>query len=119
MQEMTIRLGKENIRARVANSFTTRFKGLMGEDSLPQGEAMIFDSFSIHMLFMKFPIDAVFLDKNGIVVDIHKCLLPWTGTATCRTASYVIELPAGDADRLGVDLGQTVEIQTESFGRKR
>ena len=111
MQELTIHTKTEDIQARVANTFYTRFKGLMGEESLPQGKAMIFDANSIHMLFMKFPIDAVFLDKNCAVISIHKHMQPWKDTATCLQASYVIEMPDGEADRLRMEIGDKVEIK--------
>ena len=51
---------------------------------------------SIHMMFMRFPIDAVFYDKNRRVTKVVRNVRPWTGFAAGgRGARGVIELPAG------------------------
>ena len=111
MQTKTIKINEEPINVRIANTFCSRFKGLMMEKSLPQGEAMILDTKSIHMCFMRFPIDAVFLDKEGTVLETHEHLKPWVGTATCMKATYVIELPDRDITRLKIDIGQSIPVQ--------
>ncbi len=85
-------------RAEVARSFTARGKGLLGRDSMPHGSGLvIYPESSIHMLFMRFAIDAIFVDAANRVVACAPNLAPWTGIAgvapwRCR---YVIELPDG------------------------
>lgn len=49
----------------------------------------------LHMLFVFFPIDVLFLDKNKKVVDIKKNFLPWTFYTPKNKAMYVVELEAG------------------------
>ena len=68
---------------------------------------MIWPAFAIHMLFMRFPIDAVFLDSDLSVVGIRNRLRPWR-VAAVRGATAVLELAAGEAERRGVAVGQTV-----------
>ena len=58
-------------RVVLADTFLSRLRGLLGRTSLPDGEAMIITRCnSIHMFFMRFPIDVVFIDKKDIVVGL-------------------------------------------------
>jgi uncharacterized protein len=54
---------------------------------------------------MKFPIDAVFLDRDLVVLGISPDLKPWR-TAAQRGAKAVLELPAGEAERAGIQPGE-------------
>ncbi len=111
MQTVTIFAPNGEIQAEYANSFFTRFCGLMGREKLPKGKGMIFDATnSIHMLFMRFAIDVVFLDKDGKILSIHKSLRPWKGFAICTKAYYVIELGDGEAERLGFKICEKIKI---------
>jgi len=57
---------------------------------------------SIHMMFMRFPIDAVFYDRELRVTKVAHHLRPWVGIAFGgRGARGVIELPAGDVPATG------------------
>lgn len=83
----------------VASSTWARFRGLMMRASLGPGEALdIRPCGSIHMMFMRFRIDAVFYDKERRVTKVARNLRPWVGLAFGgRKAKGVIELAAGDA----------------------
>src|SRR5213080_1291266 len=90
-------------RCVVAATFWPKFRGLMGRASLPPDEGMLFrPAGSIHMFFMRFPIDAVFCDGDLRVIGIERDLKPWK-TARRKGAKVVIELPVGGAD--GVEPG--------------
>lgn len=66
------------VRAEVARTFWQRFKGLMGRKTLPRGEGMlILKCNSIHTCFMRFPIDATFLDRDDNVVKVVRNIRPW------------------------------------------
>ena len=66
------------VRAEVARTFWQRFKGLMGRKTLPRGEGMlILKCNSIHTCFMRFPIDATFLDRDDNVVKVVHNIRPW------------------------------------------
>ena len=94
----------------VANSSSTRNKGLLGRDSLPEGEGLwIIPCEAIHMFFMRFPIDVVFLDKQKRVVKIAANLKPWRLAGSFRAKS-VLELPAGTAARSGTQVGDQLEL---------
>jgi uncharacterized protein len=84
-------------RCALATSFWTRFRGLMGRASLAPDEGMLFrPAGSIHMFFMRFPIDAVFCDRDLRVVKVVRGLRPWR-TAGARGAKVVLELADGAA----------------------
>jgi uncharacterized protein len=86
--------------AEIAESFYDRLMGLQGRAGLPQGAGMVLaPTSSIHMFFMRFPIDAVFLDSAWRVTRVGRRLRPWTVGPFAPGALYCIELPAGAAER--------------------
>ena len=100
-----------------AGSLWARFIGLMGRRSLPSGHALWLPGDNgIHMFFMRFPIDAVFLgrpsaDGTRSVVAAKRRLRPWTGMVPLvRDAAGVLELPAGSIDATGTAVGDTVRF---------
>ena len=77
----------------------SRRTGLLKHVSLPEGCAMIIAPGSaIHTWFMKFPIDVVFVAKDGRIVKTRSTLDPWRLAAAWQ-AYAVIELPAGTLER--------------------
>jgi uncharacterized membrane protein (UPF0127 family) len=105
----------------VASSLWAKFMGLMGRASLPDGSGLwLPESNGIHMMFMRFPIDAVFLgapaggplvDGARPVVSVHRALRAWTGLVPyVRGAHGVLELPVGAIDASGTLVGDIVEI---------
>ena len=82
-----------------------RLRGLLGRRSLPEDEGILLrPAGSIHTFFMRFPIDVVFLDREGVVVGIEPSLAPWR-TAGRRGAKSVVELASGECERRGVSVG--------------
>jgi uncharacterized membrane protein (UPF0127 family) len=95
-------------RCRVASSFASRFRGLMGAAQLPPGTGLLLPgTSSVHTHFMRFPIDVVFLDSERRVVSIVPALRPWR-FAKANSADSVLELAAGECDRLGLTAGTTL-----------
>lgn len=83
-------------RATIANTAFARMKGLLGRKELSKGEALILDPCnSIHMLFMRFPIDVLFVDKNSRVVKTIFSIKPFQLTRVYFKAKFAIELPSG------------------------
>ena len=100
------------VRADAANSFLKRFLGLMGRKKLPQGQGLLLSPCSsIHMLFMRFPIDAVWLDRDYRILKISPHLSPWLRLAFCPRAHACLELPAGAADALGWQEGWVLKAE--------
>jgi uncharacterized protein len=97
-------------RCKVAVTAGSRFRGLMLRKRLPDGEGLLLSpAGSIHTFFMRFPIDAVFADRELTVVDVAPALRPWRMAAR-RRARVVFELPAGEAERRGVRPGTRLAI---------
>jgi uncharacterized protein len=83
----------------------TRLRGIMGWKSMRRGEGMLIrPTFSIHTMFVRFPIDVVFLDGDMTVVSISHALKPWR-FAAARKAKSVLELAAGECRRIGLERG--------------
>jgi uncharacterized protein len=93
-------------RIRVAASARERTVGLLGTSELRAGEGLWIEGApSIHMFFMKYAIDAVFLDRDGRVVKIVENLEPWRVVWWARGAKDCLELPAGTVAATGIQLG--------------
>ena len=92
-------------RCVLGDTALTRMKGLLGRRDLPSGDGILLKpASSVHMAFMRFPIDAVFLDRDLRVVKIAADLQPWR-VAGSRGAKAVLEIPAGEASRRGLTVG--------------
>ena len=66
------------VKAVVASRFLHRAKGLIGRKTLPPGEGLLIERCNaIHTFFMRFPIDAIFLDRRGRVVKTVRNIRPW------------------------------------------
>jgi len=95
---------------RRANNCFARTRGLMLAGKLPAGAGLdINPCASIHMMFMRFPIDAVFYDRNFRVTKVVRNLRQWIGLSFGgKGARGVIELPAGTAG--DVEAGDVLEF---------
>jgi uncharacterized membrane protein (UPF0127 family) len=94
----------------LADTPLKRLRGLLGRSALPAGEGLLLrPSPSIHTFFMRFAIDAVFLDRDLRVVAIERALGPGR-VAGKRGARAVLELAAGEAARRGVCNGDTLRL---------
>ena len=91
---------------RPARTFWTRLRGLLGTRPLEPGQALLLEPCnSIHMFFMGYPIDALYLDAENRVLRVVPDLAPWRIGPTIRRARAVLELPAGHAARCGIQVG--------------
>jgi uncharacterized membrane protein (UPF0127 family) len=100
-------------RAGWARTFGTRFKGLLGKASLEPGEALLIEPCdSIHMFFMRFAIDALFLDAERRVARVYERLPPWSATPRIKGARSVLELPAGAAAATRTQVGDQLAIES-------
>jgi hypothetical protein len=107
-----VRAGGEPVCEQVglADSPLTRLRGLLGRAGLGANEGLLIRPTSaIHTWFMRFPIDAVFLDHNFVVIGLRSDLRPWR-FAGRRGAKAVLELAAGECRRRGIQLGERLEL---------
>lgn len=96
----------------VADSFLSRFKGLLGKKSLAAGEGLLITNCrQIHMFLMFFPLDILFLDVNQVVVFVEKNIKPWTISKSVPNAVAVVELAAGTISSTQTHIGDKLSIK--------
>jgi uncharacterized membrane protein (UPF0127 family) len=103
----------------VAQTHWSRLKGLLGAseaDFLNGGGLWIRPCRGVHTLAMRFPIDAVYLDRTGIVVHVEHDLQPWRFAPVRMQAASVLELPRHTASSTGTALGDRIEIKMRADG---
>lgn len=99
-------------RCRVARSLRDRTVGLLGTRELAAGDGLWIErSPSIHMFFMRYAIDAVFVDRGGRVVRIAERLRPWRIVAWVQGARDCLELPAGAAKAARIQVGDQLALE--------
>ena len=106
-------------RLEVADGPWSRFMGLMGRPGLDPGTGLWLTGNGIHMMFMRFPIDAIFVgqadaERGGArtVLSVHPGLRAWTGfVPLVRGASGVFELPVGTIERSGTAVGDLIAME--------
>ena len=102
-------------RLRVADTHWTRLRGLLGTGALAAGDGLwIRPCRQVHMFGMRYAIDVVFLDDTRTVVGLTETLAPWRVSPLVKTATSVIELPAGTIAKTGLAAGQAITISPRS-----
>ena len=95
----------------IADSFFSRLQGLLGKDGLTCGEGLILKPCdSIHTFFMRFVIDAAFVDKNNRVIRLYHSLKPWRMSGIFPRAAFCIELPARTLQFSFTQEGDQIEV---------
>lgn len=98
---------------RFARGVWSRFRGLMGRKSLPEGQGLLLEPCSsIHCMFMRFPIDVLFLDRDNRVLKVAADVKPWHA-AMGRGARSALEVAAGVAARALVEPGDLIVIRDD------
>jgi len=106
--------------ADVADSFFSRFKGLMMVKSLKRGLILKLPSqrsrraSGIHMFFMRIPLDIIFTDSEKKVVD-KVTLDPWATYTPIAPAKYIIELEKGKLAESNTEIGDELDFSCESL----
>jgi hypothetical protein len=85
-------------------------RGLLGRRGLESGEGLLIKpTGSVHTFFMRFPIDVVFLSRDGEVLKVSRAVPAWRMSAA-RRARVVIELAADEAERRGIRVGTRLDL---------
>lgn len=96
----------------IADNFSSRFWGLMFRKSLPDGNSLLLKPCnSIHMLFMKFPIDVLFVNADNKVVGCCKGIKPWRTSSVFWKSVLAFEFPAGVIDKTETAVGDVVVVE--------
>jgi len=95
-------------------------RGLLGRDGLEPGTGMLFENgrftpfMWMHMFFMRFAIDIVFIGRGNTVVKINRRLKPWRVSSIVFGARRALELPAGAADDSSTQVGDQIVFEPEA-----
>ena len=101
----------KEIDVMVADSFFTRLAGLMFRQKLPPATGLLLvPCNSVHMCFMRFAIDVVYIDKEYTIIKVVKNLKPWLGVSMCCRAWATLEMTAGEAERCGCEAGKKLTL---------
>ncbi len=96
-----------------AETVGSRLLGLMFRKSLAEDEGLhIIPCNGIHMFFMRFPIDVVFLDREERVVKIVENLRPWRIVPIVKGAYSTLELPVGSIQKHKISIGNQLIISS-------
>jgi uncharacterized protein len=94
-----------------AQSLPERMKGLLGHSSLPPGQTLwIKPCSSIHTFFMRFAIDAVFVDQDLRVTDVRKNIQPWRLILARRGSHSVFEMAAEQMNETLIQVGDALHV---------
>ncbi len=99
-------------RARHARTLWQRTRGLLGTAGLERGEGLVIEPCnSVHMFGMRYALDVVFADPEGMVVGLTENLRPWRATRMHRGARYAVELPVGTVAASGTQRGDVLAFE--------
>jgi uncharacterized protein len=100
------RTGDLGQKVRLADTFWTRARGLLGRPPLTPGEGLLLiPSQGVHMMGMRYPLDVVLADPSWRVVAVYPELCPWDRTAVHWGARYALEVPAGTLRAVPTQVG--------------
>jgi uncharacterized membrane protein (UPF0127 family) len=95
----------------IAKTFIERLIGLMGKRAIDSDYALVIRPCNqVHMMFMRFTLDVVYLDRAGVVIDIDRSLNPWSFGKRRSKAKEVIEFKGNYiADK--IDIGDVIVVE--------
>ena len=97
---------------KIAENFFTRSVGLLSRKSLSQDEGLVIrPCCSIHTLFMKFPIDVLFINRKNEIIALYENVKPYRILPIHPTSYYVVELCAGQIAVKNICLSDIISIE--------
>jgi uncharacterized membrane protein (UPF0127 family) len=111
----------DRLEAWLADTYLSRLRGLLGRKRLGDGEGLLLKGCAaVHTIGMRYPLDIVFLDKNGRVLKCQTGVKPFR-TASASGAYYTLELNKGTINKQGIsvnDLFSWEQAERDSTCRK-
>ncbi len=99
-------------RVEKADTFISRMTGLLNRDSIADDSALIITQCkSIHMFFMKFSIDVIFVDRKNTIVGVVEGIKPFSLSPAFYKSSYAIEGAPGMIKRSQCEVGDLVQVK--------
>ena len=99
------------IKVRIADSYVSRLRGLLGSKRLDDTEGLLLKRCSsVHTIGMRYPLDLVFMDQYGKVLKCREGLKPFRA-ASAKGAYYTLELNEGVVRKQGIEVNDQIEWQ--------
>jgi len=109
MKQIVFAVDGAPFKVLLAMTFWQRLKGLLGTHSLPAEQGLLLPGCSsIHMFGMRYPLDVIYLDREGKILKVVAELQPWQ-ISGCWQAAAVLEVGSGMAARQGWQVGVRLE----------
>ncbi len=104
----------------LADTFWRRFRGLMFRRKFQRGKVLLFKfskpgRHAVHMWFVWFPIDLIYLDSSFRVVELRAGLKSWRFYRPKAIIDYLIEAPVGTISRADVRVGHKISLEGKSL----
>lgn len=100
-------------QTRWADTFWLRLRGLLGSNPLNPGEGLVLvGEKSIHTFFMGFPIDVVYVNKQGQVIRLQENMAPYRLGPLVPKSAYVLEMPIGTIDQTNTKVGDQLKFES-------
>lgn len=118
---VNLTLGNDEVEAEVVRSFAAKTLGLSGRDGLAPNTGMLFvftetSNPEIWMKDMKFAIDIIFVNREGLVVAVFENATPESYFEkppkmfrTLEGSRYVLEVPAGTVQDARLRVGMSID----------
>lgn len=97
-------------QTQTAQTFKQRLLGLIGTKSLDSSALYIPSCNWIHTCFMSYAIDVIYLDKKMKICKMDHNLKPWRLGRPVFSARSVVEMPAGSAQKLNLQIGEELHV---------
>lgn len=98
--------------AKLADDPISRLVGLLNRTSLLPSEALVItDCRSIHMFFMRFSIDVIFIDKKDIVIGLVPSIKPYRMSPYYIKAKKAIEIFPGKIEQTNTEIGDQIYFE--------
>lgn len=115
MMVNTTRNAALGCRIRLADSWWSRLRGFLGRPEPIIGDGILLSPCSrIHTFGMRFPLDVLFLDRKGRVLETYPDVRPWRMTPRIRNSAYALELPVGTIRHSGTQAGDRLTWRVPS-----
>ncbi len=118
--DLVILMPRGALQVEVADTHASRELGLSGREKMGDDEGLLFvfdepGRYGFWMKDMKFPLDIIWINQNGVVVDIERKVIPESYLKkktfiNKSEAIYVLEINAGLSEKFGLYLGSKVKI---------
>ncbi|OQY48541.1 MAG: hypothetical protein B6242_02040 [Anaerolineaceae bacterium 4572_78] len=103
-------------KCRVANTFFSRLKGLLGSSSLESGHGLLLvNDKSVHTFFMQFAIDIIYIDSELNVIKLYPNMVPSRMSRYVSKTAYILEVPVGTIGHTQTMVGDQLIFIDENF----